>query len=387
MDKDIQSVQEKSLEQEERLRLVREAGGVAFWDFNPHTKECCWSREAFLLMGQDPSTFNPTYENFLECVHPDDQRWVDGAVSTAVRRGTEYNIQFRIILPDKSTRWVAATGKLVRNHAGVVRIIGIAMDVTQRRLAVRGQLVAATAHELKNSLSAMFSLFYLLRQNPSLDNAAHERLTSLEAELERMRVIVNQTLGIYRESARPQEVQLAEILDRILEFYSPKIRYKNIAVQKRYASSGRIEAVPSDMQQVFANILVNALEALPSGGKLLIHLYVSPKWDDLSRKAVRVVVADAGPGIMPEQRRTIFEPLFTTKGDKGSGLGLWVAQGIVNKYGGSIRLRSSVQPGKSGTVFSVSLLAEFGLLRKAVSLSDEAKQLTRSAELGRRPTA
>ncbi len=348
-------VEEKSQEQEERLKLVREAGGVAFWDFDPHTKECCWSREAFLLMGQDPSTFNPTYQNFLECVHPDDQRWVDGAVSTAVRRGTEYNIQFRIILPDKSTRWVAATGKVVRNQAGVVRMIGIAMDVTQRRLAVRGQLVAATAHELKNSISAMFSLSYLLGQNPSLDNAAHERLDSLSAELERMRVIVNQTLEIYRESARPQEVHLSEILDRILEFYNPKIQYKNIAVQKRYACSGGIEAVPSDMQQVFANILVNALEALPSGGKLLIHLYVSPKWDDLSRKAVRVVVADAGPGIMPEQRRTIFEPLFTTKGDKGSGLGLWVARGIVNKYGGSIRVRSSVQPGKSGTVFSVSL--------------------------------
>ena len=234
-------------------------------------------------------------------------------------------------------------------------MIGIAMDVTQRRLAVRGQLVAATAHELKNSLYTMFSLFYLLRQNPSLDNAAHEHLDSLSAELERMRVIVNQTLEIYRESARPQEVQLSEILDDIVEFYNPKIQYKNIAVQKRYASSGRIEAVPSDMQQVFSNIVVNALEALPSGGKLLIHLYVSAKWNDLSRKAVRVVVADAGPGIMPEQRRTIFEPLFTTKGDKGSGLGLWVAQGIVNKYGGSIRVRSSVQPGKSGTVFSVSL--------------------------------
>jgi signal transduction histidine kinase len=345
---------EKVWEQEE-LKLVQEAAGVAFWDFDPNTKECSWSKETFLLMGQDPATFNPTYENFLECVHPDDRRWVDAAVRTAVRRGTEYNIQFRIVLPDRSTRWVAARGRLICRSGVPVRMMGVVMDITQRRLAVSGQLVAATAHELKNPLATMFNVLYLLRQNPSLDNAAHARLDCLHTELKRMQVIVDQTLGMYRESASPREVNLSELLDTIVEFYKPKIGYKHIAVQKRYACSGLIEAVPSEMQQVFTNIVVNALEAVAPGGKLIIHLYASPKWDESRREGFRVVVADNGPGIQPEERRTIFEPLFTTKGDKGSGLGLWVAQGMINKYGGLIRMHSSVQPGKSGTVFSVFL--------------------------------
>lgn len=341
--------------EQEELKLVQEAAGVGFWDFDPNTEECSWSKETFLLMGQVPGVLKPTYENFLQCVHPEDRRWVDAAVRTAVQRGTEYNIQFRIALPDKSTRWVAARGRLICGNDLPVRMLGVVMDITQRRLAVSGQLVAATAHELKNPLATMFNLVFLLRQNPSLDDAAQGRIDCLHAELKHMQVIIAQTLGMYRESARAQQVKLSEVLDIIVEFYKPKIGYKHIAVEKRYASSGLIQAVPSDMQQVFTNIVVNALEAVAPGGKLILHLYASPKLDDSRREGLRVVVADNGPGIRPEQLRTIFDPLFTTKGDKGSGLGLWVAQGMVNKGGGMIRVRSSVRPGKSGTVFSVFL--------------------------------
>jgi signal transduction histidine kinase len=228
-------------------------------------------------------------------------------------------------------------------------------DIERRSGLASGQLVAAAAHELKNPMEAMTNLLYLLQQNSSLDRGARKHVALLREELERMRVVVAQSLGLYRESARPQTVKVSEVLDTIVGFYAHKIRYKEIAVQKRYGCSGVIEAVPGEIRQVFTNLVVNALEAVPSGGKVVLQTSDWHGRGEPSRNGVRVIVADNGPGIRSEHRRTIFAPSFTTKGDKGTGLGLWVSKRIVDKYSGSIRVRSSAQPGKSGTVFSVFL--------------------------------
>jgi signal transduction histidine kinase len=223
------------------------------------------------------------------------------------------------------------------------------------RVAPTGEFLAAAAHELKNPMEAMGNLLYLLRQNSSLDEQAFKHLALLEQELDRMRVVVAQTLGIFRKSVRAEPVQISDLLDAVVSFYAHKIRHKRLTVHKRYTCSGVVQAVPSELRQVFTNLVINALEAAPVGGKLVLRISPWKEFAHPARRGVRVTIADNGPGIAPQYRRRIFEPFFTTKGDKGNGLGLWVSRGIVSKYGGLVRFRTNVRPGRSGTAFSVFL--------------------------------
>ena len=219
--------------------------------------------------------------------------------------------------------------------------------------------VAAAAHELKNPMEAMTNLLYLLQQNPTLDDAGLRYVALMRNELERMRIVVSHTLGLYRESARQEAVQVSDVLDEIVDFYANKIRYKEIAVQKKYQCAEVIKAVPGEIRQVLTNLVVNALEAVPRKGKVTLHTRAGRDWRKPSSGwGVRVIVADSGSGIRPEHRSKLYVPFFTTKGDKGNGLGLWLSRDIVEQYGGSIRVRSSIQPDKSGTTFSVFLPAE-----------------------------
>jgi len=160
-------------------------------------------------------------------------------------------------------------------------------------------------------------------------------------------------LGSYRHSPSPVDVKICEVLDSVLKFYGPAIRSGKIIVEKRYDSADAIRGFPSEITQVFSNLVENALEALPPEGTLELHVLASRDWRNPTRRGVRVFIADNGPGISGENRRRIFEPFFTTKGEKGTGLGLWVSCGIVDKHGGWIRLHSSTRPGRSGTCFSV----------------------------------
>src|SRR5439155_26632647 len=114
-------------------------------------------------------------------------------------------------------------------------------------------------------------------------------------------------------------------------------------------------ALAGEIRQVFSNLIANSIDAMPGGGTLSLRVSKSHDWSDGTRLGVRVVIADTGSGIAPAQQNKLFEPFFTTKRDVGTGLGLWVSKNIVLKHEGSIQLRSSVRPGKSGTVFSVFL--------------------------------
>ena len=115
---------------------------------------------------------------------------------------------------------------------------------------------------------------------------------------------------------------------------------------------------PGELRQVFLNLVTNAIEATPDRGKLNIHIFPSRHWQKEEVQGVRVVIADNGHGISSEQRSKLFQPFFTTKGEEGTGLGLWVSQGIVRKHQGEIRLRSTTRFGRSGTCFSVFLPME-----------------------------
>ncbi len=224
------------------------------------------------------------------------------------------------------------------------------------RLAVAGRMAATIAHEINNPLETVTNVLYLLSRNGKLDETARQYLKIAEDEVRRIGQITRSTLGLYRErDTKPGPVSLSEMIESILSFYHRQIQSLGVKVEKRFESVGRVKGVSGELRQVFANLIANAIDALSTEGNFLrFRLYDSPDWRDLSRRGTRVVISDDGAGMSVETRRNLFQPFFTTKGEKGTGLGLWVSRGILAKHGGSIHIRSRTGQ-RHGTCFSVFL--------------------------------
>jgi len=218
-------------------------------------------------------------------------------------------------------------------------------------LAATGRLAATIAHEINNPLSAITNLVYLAQHTPELPPAAAQRLDQVQGELRRISHIVKQTLAFHRESSTPAPMNIGVVLESVLVRYENLIRESGIRLEKQLYFDGTLMGYQNDIAQVFSNLIANAVEAMPNGGRLIVRTSSAHGRGD--HAGASILIADTGPGISPEQRRSIFEPFFTTKGEKGTGLGLWVSCGIIKKYEGTIRMRSCIRPGNSWTAFRV----------------------------------
>jgi two-component system CheB/CheR fusion protein len=313
----------------------------------------------------------------LEMIVPPSSRAELTAMLEAVRSGDQQvRRELACCRSDSSLVEVEMSLAAVRDHGRNVGFSVIGRDVTERhraedalrnseRMAATGRLAALIAHEINNPLESVTNLLYLLEHHENLDERARQYVSMATEELARIIHITRQTLGFYREAAVPGPIRISELLENVLELYSHRMQARHIQVQTRFRREPEIRGFPGEMRQVFSNLIVNALEAVGQGGEIKLRLFESHDWGRLGRRGVRVVIADNGPGIPPEHRRHIFEPFYTTKGERGTGLGLWVSSGIIHKYGGVIRVRSSVGPHWRGTVFSVFLPAEEQLAKAA----------------------
>ena len=252
----------------------------------------------------------------------------------------------------------------MRNRKGiVVGASAIARDMTSRlrieealrrneKLVTAGRLTAAIAHEINNPLEALTNLLYLARHDPS---RANQHLAMAEEEIQRIADIAQQTLGFVREVADARPLNVSSTLEEVLQLYAPKLSAKRIHTTREFDQRCEIWGFSGELRQLFSNLIVNASEAVAEGGHLRLRVCCSRDWSEDHREGVRVVVADNGTGISRNDLPRVFEPFYTTKGDRGTGLGLWLSEGIVRKHQGLIRVRSCTRPGQSGTVFSVFL--------------------------------
>jgi PAS domain S-box-containing protein len=255
----------------------------------------------------------------------------------------------------------------LRNARGeIVGASAIARDITaekqseeairrSEKLATAGRLAASIAHEINNPLEAVVNLLYLARHDSS--NAA-EYLTMAEQEVGRVAQLAQQTLGFVRDASAPGSMDPAAIMDEILQLYSRKLDARHIRVIRRYRSRRQVSGYSGELRQLLANLLVNAVDAMAEGGSLQVRVAAGRDWST-GRDGVHITVADNGSGIPGDKLRQIFEPFYTTKKDTGTGLGLWVSRGIVEKHGGSIRVRSRAHgrgtARTTGTVFLIFL--------------------------------
>jgi PAS domain S-box-containing protein len=270
-------------------------------------------------------------------------------------------------------RWV---GAVIVDTTGIKR----SEDALRRteKLAAVGRLSSSIAHEINNPLEAITNLLYLLRQMEGLDEQATAYVELASHEVARMSEIVQQTLRFHRQSTRPAVTNINEILDTVLSLHRGKVRGLQVEIEKRYRGNVELYCFSGEMRQLFANLIGNALDAMPShGGRLVVEARYSRSWNDPSVEGVRVVVADTGCGMSPSVRRRIFEPFFTTKEATGTGLGLWVSAQIIQKHEGRVRIRSrnALDGRKPGTVFMVFLPRVANLAANGAEIEAAAKSM------------
>jgi PAS domain S-box-containing protein len=275
-------------------------------------------------------------------------------------------VEFETLVPYATAgpRHIHVVGMPEKDGDEVVGWVGAVTDITEfkrvekqlqavEKMAAAGQLAASLAHEINNPLSAVINVLYLLGGRSDLDPAATGLVSIANNEVARVARIVKQSLSYYRVGRAAREVDLAALMEESLQVFSDKFQRADIAIRKRITPGTSVGGFADEIRQVVDNLLVNAVEATRRGGRLTLCLRPSRSWKDHSELGARLTIADNGSGIPKPYLARVFEPFFTTKAEKGTGLGLWVVRGIVEKHGGSIKLRSTDATGRSGTVISI----------------------------------
>jgi PAS domain S-box-containing protein len=349
----------------ESMQLAQQYVGIGIWEWDLQTGELAWSDEIRRLHGIEVEKFDGRYESWMETIVSEDRQHVHHSITHALVSKGEYEVQYRVIFADKSLHWLEARGRTIVMGDVPVRILGVAMDVTSRKaaeqtlrqsekIAATGRLAASIAHEINNPLASVMNALYILRTNSKLPETALVYVKTAEEELARVVHITKQTLGFYREISSPVMSSVPQLFEEVLAAYDARIEQSQIAIHKDFNDVGQLAAFPSELRQVFSNLILNSVEAISSPASN-IYIRVRQADDGHGRPGIRITVADDGCGIPAENMSHIFEPFFTTKDSKGTGLGLWVSQGIVQKHQGKLRLRSRTNEARHGTCCVVFL--------------------------------
>jgi len=229
--------------------------------------------------------------------------------------------------------------------------------IQSEKLAAVGRLASSIAHEINNPLESITNIIYIARQHAVLPEVQHY-LALADQELRRVSVIANQTLRFHKQESSPKAVSCGELFASVLSLYEGRLRNSGITVEKRKRVERPVACFEGDIRQVLSNLVSNAIDAMPHGGRLLLRSREATDWrngEASGRRGLRLTVADTGAGIPADVRSRIMEPFFTTKGTHGTGLGLWISAGILDRHQGSMKLRSSQSTKQHGTVFSLFL--------------------------------
>ena len=262
----------------------------------------------------------------------------------------------------ESKMWIRSVAAPIVVNGRLQGGVAVNTDITQNRLqeealrkaeklAAVGQLASSIAHEINNPLESITNLLYLLRHATSMEEV-QEYAQTAQTELSRVSEITLQTLRFHRQQSKPGYIDMAEMLNTILSLYTGRFIVRVVTLATKISDAPKVFCLEGEIRQVLNNLIRNAVDAMPEGGRLVVSL--RPGCDPHNRDGVRITIADSGEGISPQIVDRLFEPFQTTKELTGTGLGLWVSKGIVDKDGGTICVKTR-RTAPSGTIFAVWL--------------------------------
>jgi PAS domain S-box-containing protein len=352
----------QALEEETNALIQAQQGSnSAAWSFDPATRKTTWYEGGSELFGRSLAEIT-AMGSPLPLVVEEDRPKILAAVTHTIKTGEPYQVEFRVAWPNGEIRWLEACGTPKPSDPSIW--LGVTMDITNRKTAelalirsekllITSRLASSVSHEINNPLEAITNLIYLAKSK-AVNEEALTYLKETEKELARIAYITNQSLRFHRQQSAPIEIDVAETLREVLRFYEPRMAAANITLRLDVRSVPELLCCASEIRQTFGNLIQNGLEAMPQGGRITLRVRASTDWRSGDR-AVRVTVANTGNGMSMQTKKHIYEPFFTTKDGTNTGLGLWVAAGIVDRHGGSIQVWSSTMPERSGTAFSIVL--------------------------------
>ncbi len=333
---------------------------------------------------------------WLSAVAENQRERVRQTWSQTVAGKRTYSEEYQLRGRDQTYRWFLVRALPMFDAAGtVVRWFGTCTDIEERKiteealrrsekLAATGRLAAAIAHEINNPLEAVINLLFIARSVlPSSPGETARYLVMADKELDRVAHISKKTLAFYRDTNDPRETDVCALVREICEVYSSRAASAQVHIHQQYNCTLLPSTLQGEIRQVISNILANALDASQPGGTIHVRVHdgVHPR---TGNKGIRILIVDNGSGIPAALRAKLFQPFVTTKQHRGTGLGLWVSNSIIERHGGTIQVRSRAEGKRTGTCMAIFLPEDTDIRLE----SDETAQLLKAVGrdlLGGRP--
>jgi PAS domain S-box-containing protein len=346
-------------ELQSRLAAIVESSNDAIISKNLDAVITSWNQAACRLFGHTAEEM--IGQSILKII-PEDLHQEEQEILRKIKAGERIeHFETRRLRKDGAIVDVSLTISPVKDFNG--KIVGsskIARDISERKkmerlmiqsekLAATGRMAATIAHEINNPLDSVTNLVYLARTGVAANSRVLPYLLTAERELDRVSHIARQTLGYYRDPGSPSTIHLEQLLEEVLSVYRFNLLAANVAVDCAFGHQQTIQASRDELMQIFSNLVLNAIDAMSDGGVLTITTR------EVGGDGIEISVRDKGTGITPENLERIFEPFFSTKGERGTGVGLWVARQLLEKRGGSINIASHTEFPRNGTTVTVFL--------------------------------
>ena len=364
---------------EERFRIATRAGKVGVWDWDIVHNRVSWSESLYAMHGVEPETFNATLEAFAALIHPEDQSRVSEQIAHCLETGEVYEIEFRILRPDGQIVWIFTDGTVIREDGRPVRMIGATVDISEHkrleealrqserklrdhaqqleqqliasgRLISLGEVTASMAHEFNNPLGIIIGFVEDLLGGKKSGDGEFHALKIIEEESKRCKKIVQDLMEYARpKNAEMAPTQAASVVSRCIQLLETHLHKQKVeAVAKIDPALPRIHADAQQLTQVLVNLFLNAIDAMPGGGRITVAAELDAEG---TPPALVLSVADNGIGIEKDFLAKIFQPFYTAKKRRGLGLGLPICERIITNHGGRIEVKSRQGEGTTFTVY------------------------------------
>ncbi len=361
---------------EERLNLALEVTSDAIWDWNYITGDAYFSPRYYTMLGYDPNEFPARFQCWLDLLHPDDKEESIRKVNEHIEgKRSQFEFEFRMKTKSGDWKWVLARGKVVeRDENGkVLRLLGTHVDISERRALENkliqaqkmdsiGNLAGGVAHDFNNMLGGIMGYASLLLYNIT-DEKNRTYVENIISSAERAADLTRQLLAFGRRGKNLIEnININDIVQQVLKIIKHTID-KSIKISITLnPKTALIDGDPTQIEQTVMNLLINAVESMPTGGLLNIktdNTFLDSRYCENHPNVnpgvfLKLSISDTGYGMTEEVQKHIFEPFFTTKKDghvKGTGLGLATVYGIIRNHNGIIEVESQVNKGSTFTVY------------------------------------